>query len=508
MASLVLKMSSLGSWIVLLATAASSPAAVWTVDDDFTDFPAADFSDIQSAIDGASAGDEVQVYPGTYVGTGEQVVDMLGKSIVLRGVGGLDQTIIDGESARRCLVSTTNTVATTEIDGFTLRGGAADSGGGIYVLNTSPTFRNCLIENCLATANGGGILLNDSDAIFEQCVIMENEAENAGGGVCSLHSDVTMRGCVIVLNSSGNNGGGVWADGCSFDFVQCDVIQNTTAHAGGGMHIRGPFATPRFDRCTFSNNSATGSYTAGGGVNSYECTPEFINCEMSGNYSGGSTGSGGGVLCWYSEAILTECEITGNEVTYRGGGLMALDCSPSLTSCDLSDNVAQLGGGLACEDHADPTLDACRVSGNHAQRGGGVWCLQFSRPHLIACLVSENTADIEGGGILSSTNGCNPAAGLTSFCHNVPTHIDGWSWQDLGGNCFVDTCDDVNGDGLPDACQCLPDFDGDEQVAIDDMLQLLAAWGCTACPVEDLNGDGIVDIDDLLAVMTYWGACN
>ncbi|HCA38903.1 MAG: hypothetical protein QF723_01350 [Phycisphaerales bacterium] len=61
------------------ATAAFSHAA----DDDFADFPAADFSDIQSAIDAAGPGDEVNVYSGAYAGTGEQVVDMLGKSIVL-----------------------------------------------------------------------------------------------------------------------------------------------------------------------------------------------------------------------------------------------------------------------------------------------------------------------------------------------------------------------------------------------------------------------------------------
>jgi hypothetical protein len=492
---------------IMVLLTGSAHAATWTVDDDLADFPAADFSDIQAAVDAASHGDEVIVYPGTYTGAGDQVVNMMGKSILLRGVGGLEQTIIDGESMRRCLISTTNFAATTEIDGFSFRGGAAGSGGGIYVVSTSPTFRNCLIEGCAATASGGGVLINNSEAVFEQCTVTGNEAAVNGGGLCVLNSDATMRTCTIVLNTSGGNGGGLWADGSSIDFIECDVIQNTTAHAGGGIRISGPFATPRFDRCTFSDNSATGSYAGGGGVYSYECEPEFINCVMSGNYAGGSTGSGGGVLCWNSEATLTDCQITGNEVTYRGGGMWAYDCSPTLATCDLSDNVAALGGGLACEDHADPTLDVCRVSGNHAERGGGVWCIQFSRPHLIACLVSENIADIEGGGILSSTNGCNPAAGLTSFCHNLPTHIDGWSWQDLGGNCFVDTCDDVNGDGLPDACQCLPDFNGDQQVAIDDMLQLLAAWACTECPVEDLNGDGIVNIDDLLAVMANWGAC-
>jgi hypothetical protein len=96
---------------------------------------------------------------------------------------------------------------------------------------------------------------------------------------------------------------------------------------------------------------------------------------------------------------------------------------------------------------------------------------------------------------------------VTSFCHNLPTHIDGWSWQDLGGNCFTDLCTDINNDGLPDACQCLPDINGDGAVTIDDLLLLLAVWGCTNCPVEDLNADGLVDVDDLLAIVANWGEC-
>ncbi len=142
-----------------------------------------------------------------------------------------------------------------------------------------------------------------------------------------------------------------------------------------------------------------------------------------------------------------------------------------------------------------------------AESGAGLWIVNTSLTFR-QCVIRGCEATASGGGVLSSTNGCNPAASNTSFCHNLPTHIDGWSWQDLGGNCFVDTCVDVNGDGLPDDCQCLPDFNGDEQVAIDDMLQLLAAWECVDCPIEDLNGDGIVDIDDLLSIMASWGACG
>jgi hypothetical protein len=48
------------------------------------------------------------------------------------------------------------------------------------------------------------------------------------------------------------------------------------------------------------------------------------------------------------------------------------------------------------------------------------------------------------------------------------------------------------------------DLNGDGFVGVDDLLQLLAAWGdCPGCD-EDLNGDGFVGVDDLLAMLGVW----
>ena len=54
---------------------------------------------------------------------------------------------------------------------------------------------------------------------------------------------------------------------------------------------------------------------------------------------------------------------------------------------------------------------------------------------------------------------------------------------------------------------CSSDVTGDGQVDVNDLLQLLAAWGTTD-PQADVNGDGIVDADDLLAILADWGACS
>jgi hypothetical protein len=54
---------------------------------------------------------------------------------------------------------------------------------------------------------------------------------------------------------------------------------------------------------------------------------------------------------------------------------------------------------------------------------------------------------------------------------------------------------------------CPADFDGNGAIDINDLLQLLAAWGdCPGC-IEDLNFDGVVDIQDLLDLLAVWGPC-
>ncbi len=55
-----------------------------------------------------------------------------------------------------------------------------------------------------------------------------------------------------------------------------------------------------------------------------------------------------------------------------------------------------------------------------------------------------------------------------------------------------------------------PDFDGDGNVGITDLLKLLAAWGpcperCPPFCTGDLDGDCTVGIVDLLLLLGNWG---
>ena len=123
----------------------------------------ADYATIQEAIDAASDGDEILVAPGTYTGTGVEVVNMLGKEITLRATGTPEETIINGYGARRVVNCPGGEGPDTVIEGFTITGGADWAGGGIACWNSSsPTITGCTIKNNNATNFGGGIYCRDS----------------------------------------------------------------------------------------------------------------------------------------------------------------------------------------------------------------------------------------------------------------------------------------------------------------------------------------------------------
>jgi hypothetical protein len=53
---------------------------------------------------------------------------------------------------------------------------------------------------------------------------------------------------------------------------------------------------------------------------------------------------------------------------------------------------------------------------------------------------------------------------------------------------------------------CSADLNGDDVINVQDLLQVIGAFGNPGGP-EDLNNDGIVNVTDLLMVIATWGPC-
>lgn len=59
----------------------------------------------------------------------------------------------------------------------------------------------------------------------------------------------------------------------------------------------------------------------------------------------------------------------------------------------------------------------------------------------------------------------------------------------------------------PGSGGCAEDLNGDNEVGIEDLLALLAAWGTDPGGPPDFNGDNEVGIEDLLQLLAAWGPC-
>ena len=118
-------MRRLLTFAMTLSICSLSNATQWTVDDDLADYPKADFTSIQDAINDSADGDEIVVYPGTYTNTSSPVVNMNGKLVHLRSTDPTDPavvaaTIIDGENLRQGIVCNGGETSATIVDGLTI----------------------------------------------------------------------------------------------------------------------------------------------------------------------------------------------------------------------------------------------------------------------------------------------------------------------------------------------------------------------------------------------------
>jgi len=69
---------------------------------------------------------------------------------------------------------------------------------------------------------------------------------------------------------------------------------------------------------------------------------------------------------------------------------------------------------------------------------------------------------------------------------------------------------DVNGNGIPDTCECITDLTGNGEVDGADLAVVLSSWGEVSKPLPpaDVNRDGLVNGFDLGVLLSSWGPCQ
>jgi hypothetical protein len=194
--------------VLVVAGATTAGATTWQV----APGGGGDATTIQGGINLAANGDIVSVAPGTYTGVGNRNVTFSGKNITVQSQAGPLFTVIDCQNLGNGFNFLTGETTTAVLDGFTIKNGQANKGGGIQIDTASPTIRYCVISNCLANAAGGGIYVKKGDPqIYCNTIDGNNCAIVAQGGGITLgaqsHAKLWQN---IVCNSVG--GGAI---GCS-----------------------------------------------------------------------------------------------------------------------------------------------------------------------------------------------------------------------------------------------------------------------------------------------------
>ncbi len=225
--------------------------------------------DIQSAINAGIDGSSVIVTDGTYTLSAEISLDY---PVTVGSVNGAEKTLVDGGGSVRC-VNITDSGAVW--DGFTVTGGYAQEGGGIYC--REGTVRNCIITNNStfgsSSGDGGGVYCR-SRGLVENCIITMNSASDDGGGVANGNNGVSagvVRNCLVFGNTAADKGGGVmmWSGAL---VENCTVYSNTAAY-GGGL-CSGNYGNAR-NVISYYNAAGTSSnvnwYHVGNDANYYNC---------------------------------------------------------------------------------------------------------------------------------------------------------------------------------------------------------------------------------------------
>ena len=226
---------------------------------------------------------------------------------------------------------------------------------------------------------------------------------------------------------------------------------------------------------------------------------ETSNSVLDGFTITGGTGSslngeitGGGIYVLEASPTIRNCIITDNSA-YFGGGVGIWQGSPVIRNCTFTNNHADGdGGGLRLHEYTDLLIEGCVFTNNTANVfGGGVAYGNYSEGLHINCFFDSNTAGLRGGAIASACDCNDPVLEESDFCNSQPDHILG-GWQDNGLNEFCPVCKmDVNTDSIVD---------------VNDVLQVIEAWGGCVC-VEDIDGDTVVGVNDLLLILSEYGEC-
>jgi parallel beta-helix repeat protein len=329
----------------------------------------ADHATITDAIAAASSGDVIRVAPGTYI---ESSISFGGKNLVLESVDGPAVTIIDGNAAERVFHLTGALTRAAVIDGFTIRNGqtVTSGGGGLRILNGSPTIRNNIIESNSTSNGGGGIqVASGANPLIENNIFQNNTAAERGGaleivGATAEVSGNAFLGNMAVANPTFSSGGAMRILSATAEVVITNnrLEGNESAFAGGALNAIASDVLLT-GNMILNNESATG-----GGIHLETNTGAFTWTVRNNRIQNNIASSQGAGLNLFASGQAATAIIEDNEIVTN-------QCTNSSCSTGSEAGCCQGGGIRASQGTGVETFRGNLIQGNTADTYGGVLLL-------------------------------------------------------------------------------------------------------------------------------------
>ncbi|MEN6358309.1 MAG: right-handed parallel beta-helix repeat-containing protein [Armatimonadota bacterium] len=309
---------------------------------------------ITAGMSAASSGKEIWVAEDTYTGC----ITLTSGVALYGGFSGsetareqrdwdVNQTIIDANAAGHAVSITGTSNSLTRIDGFTVKNGSSNYGGGIYC-TVAATIANNNIHSNTGNSSGGGIYCTGAAAISDNLIYSNITNNYVGGGIyCSATANISHN--VITDNTAKTVGGGIYCTAVAS--LLNNIIKNNNATTlGGGIYVSGQ-APILVSNVIMGNNATKGAGIYYATSQSGQITNNTI--AYNANTSSTTNNYGGGI---YLDSSATSAMINNIVVFNIGGGIYGPSTLTYTKNLCYSNSVSNYSWNTITTYHPDNDL--------------------------------------------------------------------------------------------------------------------------------------------------------